>query len=99
MNIEVFPADTGCQEATFKLGHQSRCLECPFANCIHSLKYREKQLILNAETVSNVITCFDAGMSVQQIRGWFQDIPSRRINNWIKNRSSIQKKLSTYSAC
>jgi len=26
-------ADSGCERATVHLGHQSRCLECPFEEC------------------------------------------------------------------
>lgn len=30
--------DTGCKTATDYLGHQSECLECPFAECVEDSK-------------------------------------------------------------
>ncbi len=40
-------AESGCGPASFELGRQSRCLECPFKKCIIGMPVKDRISLLN----------------------------------------------------
>lgn len=38
-------SDNGCQAAADFLGHQSKCIYCPFSKCIDSLTQKERKAL------------------------------------------------------
>ena len=89
----------GCSDATKYLKEQSFCERCPFGDCIHYLKPKEKGLILKSDIIQNVLLCYDSGMAVDQIARWYPQISVTQIRNWLRNRSRVLTKLERYAPC
>lgn len=91
--------EKGCKDADNFLHQQSYCEKCPFGECIHGLKPKEKQLIFKADIIQNVILCYDAGMQIDQISRWYSSVSTTQIRNWLKNRGQVMAKLERYAPC
>jgi hypothetical protein len=96
----------GCQEVTTYLSErngtftQSYCtINCPFNDCIHELKPKEKGLIFKSDIIQNVLVCYDSGMSIDQISRWYSHISVNQIRNWLRNKERIVAKLERYAPC
>lgn len=89
----------GCYDANHFLKRQSYCEQCPFGDCINDLKPTEKSLILKSDIIQNVLVCYDAGMSTDQISRWYTHISINQIRNWLRNRDRVVAKLERYAPC
>ncbi len=89
--------DNGCKDAKSFVGHKIKCKECPFGDCINTLKPKEKQLILQSNTVQTALMYHDLGMTINEIALLIQKATQSQIKYWIDNRDRIEEKIKRYS--
>jgi len=84
-----------CQDAIDITGEAGLCTECPFGDCIQSMNYGEKILVLQAPVIAEVYRLHDAGNSVEEIASSLR-LPYNRVIRWLKRRKSIEPKIRLY---
>lgn len=94
--MPITEMDDGCVDANNFIKSQSSCWRCPFGDCIYDLKSTEKSLILRAEVVFKVLSCYKRGMSVEKIIMKY-DITKVQAWRWIRNEKQVKAKLRQYA--
>jgi hypothetical protein len=80
--------DTGCE-------FSKRCQDCTFKDCILSLPYKKKQMILKADTILSVIESHNKGLDCYAINRKFK-LPVTTIKHWVYKKDSILNSLNQY---
>jgi transposase-like protein len=73
------------------------CTDCPFGECIQSMKPAEKGLILQAPVIRQVYASYDTGHDLKEIAKLL-NITYDKIYNWLHDRPRIEAKIRTYAA-
>ncbi len=81
-----------CNEAKEFTGRNGFCTECPFRDCIYSLKPAEKKMILNAQKIMQVYSYYDQGNNIMTLSKMFK-LSYDRIYGWITNRPAVETKI------
>ena len=80
--------DNGC-------AYSKKCLDCRFKQCIYSLKHKQKQLILNANTLFFIFSALENGFSTKEVE-LKTNIPSDTIRHYLKRKESILSTINQY---
>jgi transposase-like protein len=96
-NGSSYSVDSFCPEAAKLAGRKGLCTECPFRECILSMKSAEKGLILQASIIQQAYASYDTGHDLKEI-AQILDITYSKIYNWLHDRPRIEKKIRTYAA-
>ncbi len=91
-----FTVDSYCKEAKEFTGHDGLCTECPFGDCIYSLKSGEKHLILNAEVIKQAYCQYDNCQNMKTVSQAL-NATYAQVKHWIYNRDKIEQKLKIYA--
>jgi len=91
-----FTVDRYCREAREFTGHDGLCTECPFGDCIYSLKCNEKRLILNAKIIEQAYRQYDNCQNVRTVSRSL-NATYAQVRYWIYNRNAIEQKLKIYA--
>jgi hypothetical protein len=73
LDIEPFTFDKGCRTATLFLQitidrrHESRCLACPFPNCIEQMSEMQKNFLNASAKIRGLYLLYDQGLPLLQI--------------------------------
>lgn len=85
-----------CEEAKELTGQNLPCTECPFGDCLFSLKSSEKRLILDFKAVQEVYAHYDINHSISAATS-SMGIAKHKINYWLTHRDKIEQTLKTYA--
>jgi hypothetical protein len=81
--------DTGCE-------YSAKCVSvCPFKDCIISLPYRKKMMIVNGKTIKEVYRYYDMGLGTNLLSKMYNS-KIDTIQHWVRNRSNILNTLERY---
>jgi len=95
--LGCFYNDSNCEFVRKIYGPESRCTACPFSGCVESLRATERDLILKAPTIRQAYAAYDKGTPATKIASTL-NIPYNRLNQWLRRRKHIERKLSIYAA-
>jgi hypothetical protein len=95
--MPITEMDDGCVDANNFIKSRSSCWRCPFGDCIYDLKSTEKSLILRAEVVFKVLSCYKRGMSVEKIVAKHKGITKAQVWDWLRNKKQVKDKLNKYA--
>ena len=89
--------DSGCKAATdflLKLGKNtpSKCMECPFVECIDDLDASDRNNLKRHESLKKVYMLIDEGKSAYSISHTL-GVPQTTINRWLANRRTYEARL------
>lgn len=91
-----FKVDSYCKEAEHYTGSSGLCTDCPFRDCIYSLNYGDKQLILQSDIIKQVYQDYDRSNNIKQTAQQ-TGLDYHTVRRWLANRSSIESKLELYA--
>ena len=64
--------DKGCAYATQKIGHVTKCRQCPFGDCVELLSWSAKQVVVKTDhsLATRILELMDFGINAK----WLQQI-------------------------